>query len=506
MNNNQVQGPLDLLISLFEELDREGVRYCHWKSTGSLTRALSGQTDLDLLVDRMHAVRFREILLRNDFKVFVSDARRQYPAVEDYLGFDRRAGALVHLHVHYRMILGEQFVKNYVLPLESAFLTNTRMLHGVKVPTPELEIIVLALRSLLKYRDRDVLHDVLGLRGRGGMPASVRKEVDDLLAETTLERIKLALERDFEFISPDLVLGFLGAIHRLPIDGAALYRLRGRVRKALAPFQRQSRWRAALQYYQANFVQGLPVKWLRQHFLTDRHKRPVAGGMQLAFIGADGAGKSTSVKHIAKWLSWRVNVHMYYMGTTHPSWTTRTLKSLSSRVHWVPRASRRLLGPNNRITSAAEAGEKLLSDLRFLAEGQDRYRRYLAGQREAAQGAVVIYDRYPFPDIPVNGHGMDGPRISVRKELPGASLSRRLARAEEQVYQRIRPPDRIVVMCVSPEVSQARKPEHRLELIQAKSRAIAQVSRDHLNVIEIDAEQPLEQVLLQIKTAIWSWL
>ncbi len=40
-----------------------GVRYCHWKSTSSIDRSMTGESDLDLLVSSRDARRFDELLL-----------------------------------------------------------------------------------------------------------------------------------------------------------------------------------------------------------------------------------------------------------------------------------------------------------------------------------------------------------------------------------------------------------------------------------------------------------
>jgi thymidylate kinase len=503
--NIEQTAKLEILSQLFQGLNAQGIRYCHWKSTHSLDKALRGGTDLDLLVDRADATRFREMLLGWDLKPFVSAPQRQYPAVEDYLGFDRQTGALVHLHVHYRLVLGEQYTKNYVLPLEKILLENTHLKAGVRVPTPELETIILVLRSLLKYRDRDVLRDLLRLPGRGGLPASTLKEIDGLLAQTDLDRLAAAVKCHMDFLPPDLILDFVKTIRQAPRDGARLVRLRGHVRRVLSPYQRVGRLGGQVDYYRKMAVQELPIKRLRDYFLADRHKKPAAGGLGVAFIGTDGAGKSTAVKQIVKWLSWRVNVHVFYMGTTHPSFVTRIMKAVSAGGHGLYAGCRRFLGQDNRVTRSAQWLDRVLTDSRMLAEGKDRYDRYLAGQRKTAQGAVVIYERYPLEAVYIDGRPMDGPRIAASRDRENG-VSTRLARTEEDLYKKIRPPDRILVLRVRPEVSLARKPEHRRERIEAKAQALADFAQDGLNVTEINAEQPLDQVLLQIKSAIWSWI
>jgi hypothetical protein len=85
-------------------------------------------------------------------------------------------------------------------------------------------------------------------------------------------------------------------------------------------------------------------------------------------------------------------------------------------------------------------------------------------------------------------------------------LSAALARLEARIYRGILPPEHVFALRVSPAVSQARKPEHDSARIAAKSQAILGMGRKGLRVTEIDADQPLNQVLLQIKAAIWRLL
>ncbi len=503
--SKEQDSPLQVLSQLFQGLNALGVRYCQWKSTHTLDKALRGATDVDLLVDRADATRFREMLFERGFKPFVSAPQRQYPAVEDHIGFDQQTGALVHLHVHYRLVLGDRYTKNYVLPLEQVVLANTQLKAGVPVPVPELETLILILRSLLKYRDRDALRDLFRLPGRGGLPASTLKEFEGLLVQTDLERLTATVKRHMDFVPPDLIRDFVRTIRQAPRDGATLVRLRGQARRILAPYRRDGGVGALVDYYRRMAAQELPIKSLRSHLLTDRHKTPAAGGIGVAFIGADGAGKSTVVKQISKWLSWRVNVNVFYMGTTHPSWMTRVLKSLSIAGHGLAAGCKRFIGKEHLVTRWVLALDRVLTDSRLLAEGKDRLDRYLAGQRKTAQGAVVLYERYPLENVCVDGRPMDGPRIAVGRTI-GTGLSAGLARAEQDLYKKIRSPDHIVVMRVRPEVSVARKPDHPRDRIEAKAHALDEFARDGLNVLEVDAEQPLDQVLLQIKSAIWNWI
>src|SRR5574338_1227695 len=109
---------LNAARDLFKALAANHVRYCHWKSNLRLEQGLLGKTDLDLLVDASHMGLLRRILAEQDIKPVLAPPGKRYPGIEDWLGFDTQTGRLFHLHVHYRLVLGEQFVKNYHVPLE----------------------------------------------------------------------------------------------------------------------------------------------------------------------------------------------------------------------------------------------------------------------------------------------------------------------------------------------------------------------------------------------------
>lgn len=496
------------LTNLFAQLNEQGIRYCHWKSTHGLPKALTGRTDLDLLVDRRQSRQFKEILCRLDFKPFVSHPQRQFPAIEDYLGFDAATGRLIHLHIHYQLVLGEQYAKNYYLPLEQAFLDHVELRLGVKVPTPELELSVLVLRALLKYRDRDLLRDLFSIGGRSGIPPGILNECRSLLSQTTEACLMRVVEQQVKLVPPDLVRTFLVTVERAPRSAWTLWRLRRRVRYALVPYQRYSRMRARAVYYRIMLSREWPFNRVKHVVLSARDKRkiPVAGGLTIAFVGADGAGKSTIIDHLRKWLAWRLAVRTYYMGNSQPSFPSDVIKRVAKAVQRAHSGCTRLFGPNAALTRWLEHSASTLRSLRYLADAGDRMRRYRAGRRKAAQGAIIIYDRYPLDAVEVFNHAVDGARITSSSNGHTGRLTRRLAAIEQRMYQRILPVDHLFVLHVSPDVARTRKPEHDPRLLEAKSRALQQLAGEHSHVTHIDADRPLEEVLLQIKATLWRLL
>ncbi len=495
--------PLALLTNLFGCLSDRQIRYCYWKSTHNLARGLHGKTDLDLLVDRAQATTFRNILSASNYRPVLSHPRRQFPAIEDYLGFDPTTGQLAHLHIHYQLIIGQEFVKNYYLPLEHPFLENTRTLGGVRVPIPELELIVLMLRMLLKYRDRDVVGDLTGM-SHWGLPKTSIDEFRALRAQTTDEHIICVQEKLVPIVSSDLLMEFLSVMHRTPHAGATLYRLRRRAHAELAPYRRLAPMQANGRYWNAILQQTPPFDRLGTN--SEKRKISTSGGIMFAFVGADGAGKSTVVKEVSRWLGWRLNVKNLYMGTTQPSRKTKLFRTFSLLAAIPYAATCRIVGKEHRVTKIASNLEQVSVALRLLAEGRDRYDRYCAGRQSAARGCVVIFDRYPLPQANLFGRGMDGPRIATLGSGKPRGMLKKLAGAEQSLYQKILTPEHLFALQVSPDVSQTRKPDHDANKVRAKSRALLDLDLPEGELIAIDADQPLADVLLQVKTHIWSLL
>lgn len=66
--------------------------------------------------------------------------------------------------------------------------------------------------------------------------------------------------------------------------------------------------------------------------------------------------------------------------------------------------------------------------------------------------------------------------------------------------------DIVIRLHVTPEVASNRKPEHNKEIIKLKCQNIDRVTFNKSLVIEIDATEPYEQVLLAAKREIWKHL
>jgi thymidylate kinase len=496
-------GPIPALVGLLEEC-LAAARFCSWKSNEHLLEGLAGRTDLDLLVAREDAAAFREVLDRHGLKRLRPAAGADYPAMEHFLGIDLASGRLFHLHVHTQLVLGEHNVKNHRIPLEEAFLASVQLQDGVPVPARELELAILSVRALLKYRPRDAVKDVLKIR-TPGLKSPVRAELDWLLDRATPDAVRTALESTGDIVPAEDVVAFLTAYRRDPRAGATLWRLRRRIRADLRHAQRSGRVAAAGAAWR-----GFRADRVRRRRPWEHRMTPASGGLTVAVIGADGSGKSTVTEELRRWLAWKVSVRGFYLGSKAPS-------AASRGSYLVFRAFRRAgtaVGPPLAERFPLATGRDLALAAHHLANARDRARRERQGRRDAAAGRVVLFDRFPLTalDTREDLRVLDGPKIAAFPRAGRSPLLRRLAAAEERRYAGMRLPDHVVVLQVEPDVALARKPDHHRAAIEAKSAAAreaaaligARLGADRVSTV--DAAMLLDEVLRTTKARLWDVL
>ena len=117
---------------------------------------LDGLTDLDVYVAPEDREKTEASLVANEYIKFTPQKGARYPMVDEWIGFDYDTGKIVHVHLHYIIITGTKFNKEYVFPIDD-LLMKTRVLDEetkVYVASPDVEIIILYSRIVLKASDK----------------------------------------------------------------------------------------------------------------------------------------------------------------------------------------------------------------------------------------------------------------------------------------------------------------------------------------------------------------
>jgi thymidylate kinase len=227
-----------------------------------------------------------------------------------------------------------------------------------------------------------------------------------------------------------------------------------------------------------------------------RYRKLIAGpGAMVAFTGSDGSGKSTQTQLLLKWLHYKLDAHLLYMGSGDGSTGLANgfRKSLSRLWKKTKGSKPKTPSTSGRPASLAEKIWRLF-DLLLLRR---KVRLLRKARRMADRGSVMLIDRYPqsqFPGISDGARQQDG-----RGFAWAAAMERRLLAEAAGLG-----PDLVLKLHISPEAAHARKPDHDLATIRRKCDVVDSLAFPDARVVVLDAGEPLDQVTLAAKAAVWT--
>ena len=466
----------------------EKVSYCHWKGNDHLQEGLDGDTDLDVLLSKEDKEEGIAVLKEIGFRKFRSQFGSRYPDVEDWIGFDEATGRLIHLHLHFSLMTGHTGLKEYRLPWteESLELRQQDAETGVYIMNPNLELISLYTRLVLKARHRYIAAARLD---KYRVNKHFTREIDYIKQRVDWNDVSHIASKYYGKDAPEFVALAQGE----GLSSREFLRLRAIVGRAMKPCCRYHgiglvvrRW-----YY----LMAVPFR-IKQRNRYGRMNiiRKVANpqrGLTIAFLGQDGAGKSTVTKDIKKWLTWKIDAEQFYLG------------SGEHFMPWERKLQQRLHGSSNIVAKALRAW----LPFSLLTKLARRVRRDITKANiYAAKGGIALFDRYPQTAYPgIN----DGPKIRstllpmVPKPLQGVAKwfvgkeERNLAKAVETE------PDVVFKLMLSPEESMRRKPFEDEAGVRRKHDIIKSLRFEKSQVYDIDATQEYQAELTEIKNIIW---
>jgi thymidylate kinase len=492
---------LELINFLVGALNRENIRYCHWKSNFSLAETLSGETDLDLLIDRKSLSRVLIILLNIGFKAARPKSSAEPDCIFHYYGVDIPTGQLIHVHLFSSVLTGESFVKTHLLPFEQMLLENTSTIGAMNVPSANVELIVFVLRTFIKYGS---LLDVLVLAGKD---KALREELTWLQQKGELAESLALLNRYLPVIDDTL---FLLCLNTLKEDTSLLKRilLAYKIRRRLRMYAKYNLLGLASAYSQ--FLSGR-----LQRLLGQRCKDKVlkTGGAVIAFVGAEATGKSTLVGETEKWLAQSFSTRVIHAGKPPSTLVTAAFNAtlpLLRRIFPRWRTTRQDSGLTEQDFSSpvSKGWGELLYAIRSVSLAWDRRQLLIQARYHASNGDIVICDRYPSENIGT----MDSPRLQEKDELEGhqGTLYNLLARLERHFYEEIPPPDVVLKLRVSMETAKRRNRD-RIKLDKESDSYLESRHRQCQDwclagtkyIYEINTEQSLKDTILSVKRQIW---
>lgn len=469
---------LDVCKEIFDELMKQGVNYCHWKSNEHLAEGLNGETDMDLLVFKAHAKKFADVLEKYECIHVQPQFGSRYADVEEWIGYDRKTGRLIHFHVHYRMITGAKHVKEYILPWHDLALDTKVLNENIYVMEPNLELIILYMRIVLKEQESIRKMD------RFAVPAEYRKEI-----------LWLKKQVDYKILS-----NLIGEIWKEQKDSALqIYCKEKPTKNDWAELQELARMQVdvarknkVLNYYS--------ISAFRKRLVGIKHsvkksfgivpfttlKTLRKKGYVFVFIGCDGSGKSSVTEEIQKWLSWKLDCQRFYFGTG--TGYNKPFIFRISTVAWLPDIVKKA----GRMLYFYQVSLRCVY-LRILLDAYVR------------KGGIAVCDRYPqtqFKGI------YDGPKIRTLQLCNDTVLGRAFIKIEEKNLAKVenRKIDGLFKLMVPAESALKRSPGHKPREVNRKAQITEKLQFPECDVYEIDATQPFEEEILEIKGIIWDKL
>lgn len=459
------------------------VNYCHFKSNEHVDAAVSGLTDLDILFAYDEYEKVDVLLQQLGFQKCTTAWHVSYPHVEDYIAFNE--GKIIHIHAHFKLILGESKVKSYILSWEEEILKSRVLIkeYGIYTSDPIHEMLLLIVRIALK----------LPLNN-----SNYQENKDVVDATREFEWLKRRVSKNeiiqlFKARFNEKVAANVGIIYDQNITYNNVKIFYKASKNKLNTYRRysylQSIWIKQIRRFAIVLI-AINRKFklyqgIRMHRTFDANK-----GLIISIMGADGSGKSTQVKRIKSILSKKLDVRYIYMGSGNgpASWHRDLLKFAGS-----------ILKKNKKGTSPAKIVKfkfsfksifMIIYLLSLAIEKKTKLKR-LSYYRK--HGMLCITDRYPQTQI--EGYN-DGLHMGEWKNTSSLIL-KQIAKFERKCYALSEEiaPDIVVKLIGDINVLQQRRPEMTYQEIEKKQNGIKSLSFDkHVEVIEMDASLDMEEI------------
>lgn len=219
----------------------------------------------------------------------------------------------------------------------------------------------------------------------------------------------------------------------------------------------------------------------------------------IAFVGCDGAGKSTVSDAVLAWLQESRSAQSCHLGIQ-----SKSLGEALMKWPLVGPAIGRLIAANtprnNPSFRSGGRGPSTLAAVAIFLLSVRRWRRYQKMMVVRRNGIAVVADR--FPQIAVANMKIDGPGL-LQVQHQNA-LVRFLASCERTLYAYMISyrPDLVIRLNVDLETAFSRKPDHRYESLALKIASVPKLEYQGAPIVDIDSTLSLDEVVAQAKAAV----
>ena len=132
----------DLIEIFLDALEEADIAYVHWKSNTNIEKALSGEDDLDILVNPDKKYEIYTIFKKLNIIRGYSEKDSWQNEIFHYFGMDIQKKELVHIHLHFLLEVGYDFDKSVNLPIVQKYIEDRIKNKSIYIPEIEKEYIL----------------------------------------------------------------------------------------------------------------------------------------------------------------------------------------------------------------------------------------------------------------------------------------------------------------------------------------------------------------------------
>jgi thymidylate kinase len=466
------------ILNAFEE---NNIDYVHWKSNTNIEQALSGADDLDILVDPLKKKEVYRLFKKQNIIRGFSKKDAWQNEIFHYFGMDIEKKELVHIHLHFLLEVGYDVDKSVNLPIIQKYIDSKIKYKYVYIPSVENEYILLIIRLLLKNAFIPFIMmlptaqlKMYKKQKDGVVTGSAYLEYIDLNNRLDRDKLSNALDETFPFIEKT----FFYECEKVIKENNSLnqyFLYSKKLKKMLSPYSYHGEMKSFFISF-TRINKGRLDKFLKNKI--NSKKIPENGGRIFAFVGGDGAGKSTNIEKLQNIL----NKH-FYVKTIH-----------------IGRPKLHIIG--NLLLIISKISKILgLKDLRqaliYLAIAYGRKKEFQEALKIKSNGGIVILDRIPLDGVT----SMDCPRIHTIKNNKFNWLSK----IEKDMHKMIEGVDELIVLKLNPTIALERRPEDDPDELLIRSGQIWDKDFSHIEHSHvINTENSFDFVEKRILNIVWN--
>ena len=390
---------IDSIIGLLSMLDKNFIPYVSWKNNHEIAKSLIGDSDLDIYIPLKYKKAFINLVFKN-FWIIAVNPTVNFPHIEHfYLIKDNEK--TYHLHVYFKVITGESWIKEYDLPIEQ-YLIDNRCKHDkykIYVLNNKAQAYLFALRHIIK--SGSISSRIIYL-----------KDIESYKVEWISCNYKVSSLIGHGPILLDSAIKNSGLLNSFQLSGFINSIM---FRNKICAFLR-------IKYYLLPLYRVLSFgrRCINKLFLN-RKKVLKPKGIVIAISGIDGSGKSSMVSEITTSLSNFLTVRRVSLGKPQGNLIELFRKIVSKNSERIIITSTKKYFHKTTIFKSIQL--LILAILRFFESYKAKY--------YTKKGYIVMSDRWPTREF----GKMDGPKIFVKDK--SNILVKLLSKLEKIIYKLI---------------------------------------------------------------------